>query len=298
MSGVFVWGELEQADASRFATVPAPLQLWRSIPFHLTPCARTTSGFSPTDTPALWREMGALPTPAGATPRCASAGNGMEHRTSGGLAAVEEENRIMMMISGRRTVAGLAAAVAVCGVGLVATRGATATASPVVARVGGAEAAQTSRAELAGYATDPVPPAVRVPAGQVLIGDFLATGVQVYRCTAAGWAFVEPAANLAGWTQRPASVATAVHFRGPSWESTDDGSVVEAKVIASSPVAGSIPQLLLQSTGNRGDGVFGHVSYLQRLATRGGTAPAGVCTEHQTTGVRYRAEYRFFTPAP
>ena len=90
--------------------------------------------------------------------------------------------------------------------------------------------------------------------------------------------------------------ATAVHFRGPSWESTDDGSLVEAKAIASSPVKGAVPELLLRSTNNRGDGVFGHVTFLQRLATRGGLAPAGACAEGQTVGVPYQAEYRFFTP--
>ena len=181
----------------------------------------------------------------------------------------------------RRTVAVSAVAVAVCSVGLVAAYHDPAQASPVATRVGG----------------DPVPAPVQVPAGQVLVGDFLGTGVQVYRCTAGAWGFVEPAANLVGWTTRRPDFASAVHFRGPSWESTDDGSLVEAKVIASSPVAGSIPQLLLQSTGNRGDGVFGHVGYVQRLATHGGAAPAGACTDGRTTGVPYRAEYRFFTPA-
>jgi hypothetical protein len=62
-------------------------------------------------------------------------------------------------------------------------------------------------------------------------------------------------------------------------------------------VPGSIPELLLQATVNRGDGVFGHVSYLQRLRTQGGVAPVGACTDGQTTGVPYRAEYRFFMPA-
>jgi hypothetical protein len=89
----------------------------------------------------------------------------------------------------------------------------------------------------------------------------------------------------------------AVHVRGASWESADDGSLVESRAVASSPVPGSIPQLLLQATRNRGDGAFGQVSYLQRLATRGGTAPAGACTDGQTTGVPYQARYRFFVPA-
>jgi hypothetical protein len=187
----------------------------------------------------------------------------------------------MKTIRRGRTAAGLAAVVAGCSVGLIAVYHDPAQASPVAERHG----------------DDPVPTAVQVPAGQVLVGDLLGSGVQVYRCTAGAWVFVEPAANLAGWTTQPPNFATAVHFRGPSWESTDDGSLVEAKVVASSPVAGSIPQLLLQSTVNRGDGVFGHVSYLQRLATHGGTAPAGACTDGRTTGVPYRAEYRFFTPA-
>jgi len=142
-----------------------------------------------------------------------------------------------------------------------------------------------------------VPPAIEVPAGNVLIGDFFAKGVQVYQCTGGAWVFVEPAANLLGWAGRPTNVATAVHFRGPSWESSDDGSLVEARAVANSPVPGSIPQLLLQATRNRGDGAFGRVSYLQRLATRGGAAPAGTCTDGQTTGVPYQARYRFFAPA-
>jgi Protein of unknown function (DUF3455) len=142
-----------------------------------------------------------------------------------------------------------------------------------------------------------VPPVLVPPAGQVLIADFAARGVQVYQCTAGAWVFLEPAANLLGSDVPPTSVKTAIHFRGPSWESTDDGSLVQGKVIASSPVTGSIPELLLQATLNRGTGIFGQVAYIQRLATSGGTAPAGACTDGQTSGVPYQAEYRFFAPA-
>lgn len=185
----------------------------------------------------------------------------------------------------RTTTKRLAAAAVSVGLSLAAMQ----YASPVVAD------AQPS--DPAGGWSRSVPSPIDVPPGQTLTGDFLGVGVQVYRCTAGAWTFVEPAANLSSWTTRPGNLATAVHFRGPSWESTDDGSLVEARAIASSPVPGSIPQLLLQATTNRGDGVFGRVSYLQRLATQGGLAPAGECKDGQTTGVRYRAQYRFFTPA-
>ena len=167
----------------------------------------------------------------------------------------------------------------------------TAAATAVLLGTAGAQAS-------AGTGSAPeVPAAVQVPAGNVLVGAFLARGVQVYQCAGGTWSFVEPAANLAGWAKRPGTLATAVHFRGPSWESTDDGSLVEAKAVASSPVPGSIPQLLLQATRNRGDGVFGHVGYVQRLSTRGGTAPTGTCTDGATTGVPYTADYRFYQPA-
>ncbi|MFB9239810.1 DUF3455 domain-containing protein [Plantactinospora siamensis] len=143
-----------------------------------------------------------------------------------------------------------------------------------------------------------VPPALDPPPGQVLRARFFAAGTQVYRCADGAWTFVEPAANLVGWQTDPVRPRTAIHFRGPSWESTEDGSLVEARAVASvpAPAPGTIPQLLLQATANRGTGIFGQVSYVQRLATSGGAAPAGGCAAGATTGVPYRAEYRFYVP--
>jgi len=158
------------------------------------------------------------------------------------------------------------------------------------------EAASTSAESVARSSS--VPEAIAVPAGNVAIADFAAQGVQVYQCTAGAWVFLEPAANLLGRTlTRPITVQTAVHFRGPSWQSSTDGSLVTATAVANSPVPGSIAQLLLKAATNRGDGIFGKVSYIQRLNTAGGTAPAGACTDGTTTGIRYTATYRFFTPA-
>jgi hypothetical protein len=144
---------------------------------------------------------------------------------------------------------------------------------------------------------EPAPPALAPPAGHVLTAVFAARGVQVYQCTAGAWAFVEPAATLNGVSWRPKGRHNVIHFRGPSWQSTEDGSLVEARAVANSPVPGAIPELLLQSTRNRGDGVFGRTAYIQRLDTQGGLAPAGACTDGATTGVPYRAEYRFYSPA-
>jgi len=161
----------------------------------------------------------------------------------------------------------------------------------------GSSQATVSTAESTG-ANSSVPPGLEVPAGNVPIAVLSAQGVQVYQCTASAWVFLEPAASLAGrTTTRPRSNQTAVHFRGPSWESTKDGSLVQAASVASSPVPGSIAELLLKATVNRGDGIFGKVSYIQRLHTTGGAAPAGACVDGKTTGVPYTAQYRFYAPA-
>ena len=140
-------------------------------------------------------------------------------------------------------------------------------------------------------ADDLSPPGVRVPPGNRLVARLDAQGVQVYRCSAGAWAVLEPVAQLRD--QAPA----AIHFRGPSWESTRDGSLVEAATVASSPVAGSIPELLLQATRTRGGGMFGSVTYVQRLDTTGGLAPTTACADGQTQGVPYTAEYRFYVTA-
>ena len=39
------------------------------------------------------------------------------------------------------------------------------------------------------------------------------------------------------------------------------------------------------------------MTFIQRLATVGGVAPAGACTEGDTEAVRYTAVYRFFKKA-
>ena len=142
----------------------------------------------------------------------------------------------------------------------------------------------------------PIPPNLAVPAGNALTAAFAAHGVQVYQCTAGAWVFVEPAATLLGQATATRGLQGAVHFRGPSWQSTTDGSLVTAAAVANSPVPGSIAELLLKSTSNRGTGVFGKVSYIQRLSTTGGAAPAGTCSDGQTTGVQYTAKYRFYSP--
>lgn len=140
-----------------------------------------------------------------------------------------------------------------------------------------------------------VAPAVQVPSGNKIVAKFYAKGVQTYLCTTGAWKGLEPAATLADRLGR----AVALHSRGPIWVSTLDGSAVEAAPVdgARNEVPGAVPELLLKAKSTRGEGVFGKVSYVQRLATKGGLAPAGGCQEGAQTSVHYEALYTFSVPA-
>jgi Protein of unknown function (DUF3455) len=151
-------------------------------------------------------------------------------------------------------------------------------------------------AALAGCAAAPpaTPVQLHVPAGESLIKQFHATGVQIYECAPAKndpsqfeWAFRGPEAKLL----TPRGGSAGKHYAGPTWES-NDGSAVVGEVIASSPSPqpGSIAWLLLRAKGTAGNGVFTHVHFIQRLNTVGGSAPAAICRKEQA-GQQLRASY-------
>ena len=142
-----------------------------------------------------------------------------------------------------------------------------------------------------------VPAALVPPDGNKLTSVFKAKGVQIYSCTNGAWGpLLEPAATLTGLSLSPLKPATALHFRGPSWESDEDGSLIEgtSPVSAPSTTPNSIAQLLVTAKTTRGDGVFGGVTYVQRLSTVGGVAPTSACAAGETKAVPYKAVYRFF----
>jgi len=154
---------------------------------------------------------------------------------------------------------------------------------------------QASHARAVSSTPIQIDPKVRVPDGNVLSASLKASGVQVYQCSRGAWTFVEPDATL---TKQDATVA--LHTRGPVWISTVDGSAVGAAPVPGASVSrpGAVPELLLKATENHGDGAFGKVTYVQRLNTQGGAAPAGTCTTGDRTAVGYTADYLFSVPAP
>jgi hypothetical protein len=152
-----------------------------------------------------------------------------------------------------------------------------------------ATAAGAAAAPAAATHVPDAPSVLKVPDGNKLITVMPARGVQTYQCTSNAWTFIQPDAILTS-RGRP----EVLHSKGPVWTSVLDGSSVTAAAAANSPVPNAIPELLLKSTGNRGPGKLGNVTFIQRLKTKGGVAPTGSCSEGVTASVPYTADYAFY----
>jgi Protein of unknown function (DUF3455) len=143
-----------------------------------------------------------------------------------------------------------------------------------------------------------LPKGLAVPAGQRRAFQWKAQGVQIYTCqadagAAAAWVFTAPEAKLRDAQGRDAGT----HFAGPTWQALDQSRVVGKKLVAASPDPTSIPWLLLQAESHEGNGVMAAVTYIQRLDTKGGLAPATGCdASHlgETARVDYSASYAFY----
>lgn len=150
-----------------------------------------------------------------------------------------------------------------------------------------------------------IPPPLRVPTNAVLTLRVHATGVQIYLCRAAKddaarfeWLLKEPEADL--FDQAGNKIGR--HYAGPTWEGTDGSKVIGDVVArANSPDPNAVAWLLLSPKSASGNGVFGHVRFIQRLHTVGGNAPSDGCSQASAGGevrVTYSAEYWFYADKP
>jgi len=148
-----------------------------------------------------------------------------------------------------------------------------------------------------------VPDNLKVPDGQAVLLKALGKGVQIYNCKARAddpskfeWSFKAPEANLTN----EHGEKIAKHYAGPTWEANDGSKVVgEVQKKADAPRPGAVPWLLLKAKSNEGTGTFARVTYIQRVDTEGGVAPAAGCDQaHVNTEARvdYRANYYFYVP--
>jgi hypothetical protein len=147
-----------------------------------------------------------------------------------------------------------------------------------------------------------LPAALNPPADATLSAVLPARGVQIYTCA------VPPAGGAPAWTLKaPHAVlgkekdVQAIHFAGPSWQALD-GSIVTAARVASAPAPDgtSIAWLLLQAATHTGAGTFANVTWIQRLDTENGAAPASGCDDAHVGAqvlAAYAADYFIYRTA-
>lgn len=156
---------------------------------------------------------------------------------------------------------------------------------------------------LPAYSQDTLPDAVKVPAGHRVAMETVGVGEITYECRAkaamAGefeWVFVGPKAVLNDRSGK----AVGKYFGPPAtWEAMD-GSKLTATQLAVAPAgAGHIPLQLVKANPAMGMGAMSGVSHIQRVATRGGVAPALPCAAASVGSrqvVGYQADYIFWKP--
>ena len=99
-------------------------------------------------------------------------------------------------------------------------------------------------------------------------------------------AFLQRLARAAASEQDPGQLLSLIIRETTSATNTDVASLYLVSEDGS--------QLLLTATVIRGPGFLGEVTFIQRLNTTGGVAPAGSCTEGVTASVPYTADYAFW----
>ncbi len=146
-----------------------------------------------------------------------------------------------------------------------------------------------------------LPDAVKVPGGHAVMMETAAAGDITYECRVKAampgqyeWVFVGPDAGL-----KDRSGQVVGRYFGPpaTWESKDGSKVTGAQLAVAPANPGSIPLQLVKANPAMGSGGMQGTSYIQRVNTQGGVAPATPCTASaigQKQVVKYQADYIFW----
>jgi len=157
--------------------------------------------------------------------------------------------------------------------------------------------ASNMAAPAAPFSQASLPAAVQVPAGHKVSMETVGVGQITYECRAkkdmAGheWVFVGPDAKLMDRMGKQVG-----KYYGPpaTWESNDGSKLTATQLAVAPAAAGSIPLQLVKANPAMGMGAMQGVTYIQRVATQGGVAPATPCDASKAGTkqiVNYQADY-------
>ena len=149
-----------------------------------------------------------------------------------------------------------------------------------------------------------LPEPVKVPAGNVVAMETVGAGDITYECrdkaNAPGmteWAFVGPKATLSDRSGK--QIGT---YYGPpaTWEAADGSKVTGTQLAVAPSSAGNLPYQIVKANPATGAGAMTGVTFIQRVALKGGVAPASECnaaTKGKRETVKYQADYIFYKAA-
>jgi hypothetical protein len=151
------------------------------------------------------------------------------------------------------------------------------------------------------YSQANLPAAVQVPAGNRVAMETVGVGEITYLCSAkkdmAGqfeWVFVGPDAKL---NDRGGKQVGKYYGPPATWESMDGSKLTATQLAVAPNGSGNIPSQLVKANPAMGSGAMSGVSYIQRVDTRGGVAPAMACAAGNAGAkqvVQYQADYIFY----
>ncbi|KAF2407103.1 Protein of unknown function [Pseudomonas antarctica] len=151
------------------------------------------------------------------------------------------------------------------------------------------------------FAQTGLPDSIKVPDGHKVALETTGVGEITYECrdkaNAAGqteWTFVGPKAVLSDRSGK----AVGTYFGPPATWQANDGSKVTGTQLAVAPSStGNLPYQLVKANPAEGKGAMSGVSYIQRVALKGGVAPSTACTtanKGKQEVVKYQADYIFW----
>ena len=151
------------------------------------------------------------------------------------------------------------------------------------------------------FAQADLPDSIKVPAGHKVSMETTGVGEITYECKAKAnstteheWTFVGPKAVLNDRSGKQ----VGTYFGPPAtWEAKDGSKVTGTQLAVAPSGAGNLPYQLVKANPAEGKGAMHGVSYIQRVALKGGVAPASACSEANKGAkevVKYQADYIFW----
>ena len=149
-----------------------------------------------------------------------------------------------------------------------------------------------------------LPATIQVPAGNKVALEAVGVGEITYECRDKAnspgmteWVFVGPNAVL---NARDGKQIGKYYGPPATWESMDGSKLTAVQLAVAPSSPGSLPFQLVKANPAMGSGMMTGVTHIQRVALKGGVAPASECSMAKKGTkeiVKYQADYIFWKAA-